>query len=322
MGRLLWRLGAALAGASVVVLSILLSFAWRGSARLARESQVADTAAGPVEYASLGRGPAVLLIHGTPGGYDQLLPLGRRLADEGFRAISVSRPGYLRTPSSPAQAPAEQAVVLRALLDVLGVTEVAVVAVSGGGPVALHLAAQEPNRVRALSLVAALAKRLAPYGGDPERAIRGFGPLWNAGAVTAMEWPSFGLRLLGVQDASARARLASDVTVADGLKYLFQSLAFTNRRRGYRDDVMAMFREDAVPPLEAIRVPTLAIYGEYDASVPLEHGHAVAERVTGARLEVLEAGSHTFFVTRQDWVLARLVPFLRSPTEAQAVPTR
>lgn len=39
---------------------------------LDRASIVVQTAKGPIEYAEIGHGPVVLMIHGDPGGYDQI----------------------------------------------------------------------------------------------------------------------------------------------------------------------------------------------------------------------------------------------------------
>jgi pimeloyl-ACP methyl ester carboxylesterase len=58
----------------------------------------ADTQQGAVEYAIEGDGPPVLVVHGTPGGSDQALAMGRFLAEAGLRVIAPSRPGYLDTP--------------------------------------------------------------------------------------------------------------------------------------------------------------------------------------------------------------------------------
>jgi pimeloyl-ACP methyl ester carboxylesterase len=108
---------------------------------LSKYSEVASTAVGPIEYAIQGQGPVVLAIHGTPGGYDHSLWLCKDMADSGqFTLLSVSRPGYGRTPLSAGKSPAEQADALVALLDSLGIKKVAAVAFSGGGPAALQLA--------------------------------------------------------------------------------------------------------------------------------------------------------------------------------------
>lgn len=77
---------------------------WRNEVtkNLVRDSVVVETPKGPIEYAEIGHGPPVLLIHGDPGGYDQIYQVLRlQLAENGvFRYIIPSRPGYLRTPLS------------------------------------------------------------------------------------------------------------------------------------------------------------------------------------------------------------------------------
>ena len=48
--------------------------------RIANGTDVAQTASGPIEYASVGDGPAVLVVHGAGGGVDQGLDFGGGLA--------------------------------------------------------------------------------------------------------------------------------------------------------------------------------------------------------------------------------------------------
>src|SRR5215813_1519330 len=88
----------------------------------------AQTAAGCMEYIQYGAGPAVLWLHGTPGGCDQAAFVAAGLAKCGFRLVCPSRPGYLGTPLAVGRTPAEQADALAALLDTLGITTAAVVA--------------------------------------------------------------------------------------------------------------------------------------------------------------------------------------------------
>jgi len=61
-------------------------------------SDMVATRCGPIEHAFTGDGLPVLLVHGAGGGYDQGLEFGKPLATSGFRVISMSRFGYLRTP--------------------------------------------------------------------------------------------------------------------------------------------------------------------------------------------------------------------------------
>jgi len=89
------------------------------------QSVVAQTRAGPVEYASRGGGPVVLVLHGGFGGFDQGHLFIPGLAEAGFSVIAPSRPGYLRTPLSTGETNEEQADAMAALLDTLGVRRAA-----------------------------------------------------------------------------------------------------------------------------------------------------------------------------------------------------
>src|SRR5918994_3534566 len=81
-------------------------------ARLLAGSRVVSTACGPIEVAEVGEGVAVLVVHGTGGGFDQGMNIARGFMGEwgeGFRRIAVSRFGYLRTPMPPDPSSAAQA---------------------------------------------------------------------------------------------------------------------------------------------------------------------------------------------------------------------
>ena len=140
--------------------------AWR---RASTGSMVADTARGPVEWASDGPGgpnvvrdgdaPVVMVLHGGVGGWDQGMALGEDWRiNESFTLLAPSRAGYLRTPLTTCATPAETADALVALLDVFGVSRAAVIGISGGGPTALQVAIRHPDRVSALVMVAAISR--------------------------------------------------------------------------------------------------------------------------------------------------------------------
>ena len=124
------------------------------------EIRTVTTAAGPVECADFGDadGPTVLTLHGSPGGVDQGIVMGRFLAAAGFRVLTMSRPGYLGTPLTDDTAPIDaQADLCVALLDAFEVESAGVLSWSGGGPVGYRLAVRHPDRVHALVALAALS---------------------------------------------------------------------------------------------------------------------------------------------------------------------
>ena len=78
-----------------------------------------------------------------------------------IRVLSVERNGLGETPFDESVGPAEHAADVWALLDARGVSSVSVMAISGGGPYAAHVAAAAPKRVRSLHLACAYTERLA-----------------------------------------------------------------------------------------------------------------------------------------------------------------
>jgi pimeloyl-ACP methyl ester carboxylesterase len=68
---------------------------------------------------------------------------------------------------------------------------------------------------------------------------------------------------------------------------------------------------DEVRPLDW-KTPTLLFWGERDEIVPLERGRALAERLKGARLEVLPGAPHACYLDQPDRFHALLLEFLGS----------
>src|SRR5690606_23539296 len=142
----------------VVVAALIVWFIFDADMRAARaalegRSEIAETAAGRIEYADVGEGTPLLTIHGAGGGFDQGLDNAGSMVGPGFRLIAPSRFGYLRTPVPADTSPAAQADAHVALLDTLGIDTAAVLGVSAGTRSALELALRHPERVSALILV-------------------------------------------------------------------------------------------------------------------------------------------------------------------------
>jgi hypothetical protein len=67
--------------------------------RISKGSQIIDTSFGPIEYADVGHGYPILVVHGAGGGYDQGVILANILLDgNSYRVIAPSRFGFLHTP--------------------------------------------------------------------------------------------------------------------------------------------------------------------------------------------------------------------------------
>src|SRR4051812_43826429 len=159
------RILTALLGLFAVALVALLALAYphyrrdidAARARASTGSELAQTACGPIEYAALGSGPAVLLVHGARGGFDQMLDTARALAQRGFRVIAPSRLGSLRTPLPADASPAAQADAHACLLDALKIDRAALIGVSAGAPSSMQFALRHAGRCAALVLLVPLA---------------------------------------------------------------------------------------------------------------------------------------------------------------------
>jgi pimeloyl-ACP methyl ester carboxylesterase len=111
----------------------------------------------------LGRGaagrphePPVVLLHGAGCNLEDVrLALGERLTAR-QRVIFVDRPGqgWSERPAGQGASPAEQAAILRKLLDRLSVERAVLVGHSWGGTLALTFALDHPDRVAGLVLLA------------------------------------------------------------------------------------------------------------------------------------------------------------------------
>jgi pimeloyl-ACP methyl ester carboxylesterase len=104
-----------------------------------------------LHYEERGSGPPLLLVHGT-GSYTEIWsPVLGGLA-RSHRVIAYDRRGFARSAAAPDGGLAEHARDAAALLDALGASPATVVGWSGGGVIALDLAASFPDCVAALIL--------------------------------------------------------------------------------------------------------------------------------------------------------------------------
>ena len=299
---------------------------WRWNKRLASElakhSQIADTRQGPIEYSLSGKGPVVLGIHGTPGGYEQVMISNKEVIESGdFCLLSVSRPGYGRTPLAVGKTPAEQADALMALLDFLKLDTVAVVCLSGGGPTALQLAIRHSNRVRALVLTSSVTKLYAYKASNSlsDKILRSSFGMWLFNFLARYATESIATMMLdelstysSVEKKKAVAAIMKD---SDRVQFIQQiasvSAPWALRKDGLVNDEQEMSKLEDYP-LESIAVPTLVIHGACDGDVSLEHGENAAYRIPNAKMIVSERGTHLLELGTDYKVLAKKrVDFLR-----------
>ena len=279
--------------------------------RMSTESQVIQTRHGPVEFITWGSGPAVLVVHGAGGGYDQGSSIAKAFGGEGLRWIAPSRFGYLRTPLPADASTAAQADAFADLLDELGIDRVAILAMSGGVPPSLQFALRYPARTSALVLLSS-----APYtpltAAEQQLPV----PIWIYKALFSSDFPYW------VLEKVARPSLETIFDVKPDLRAALtpEEKAFvadmvdafepvTKRTDGLRNEGAAI---DPLThyPLEEITTPTLVIHSRDDGINPFAFGAYTAQHITGAEFMPLTTGGH-LLLGHQAEVQTRVNAFLR-----------
>ncbi len=330
-GALVLLLAVAVAG---VVVSLRFQD-WKKAAlsRLEAGSKVVQTAAGPVEFAEAGSGQPLLVLHGAPGGYDQALALAGPLAEQGFRVIAPSRPGFLRTPLPTGLLFEDQADAMAALLDALGIEKVAVLGFSSGAQVAARFAARHPGRTTALVLASPITE---PYVRDPALEARRLLPeaalfdltgdmgAWRAASEAEKNPRALLERVLSRETTlgpAGRARVAADA-LADPAQVAFLS-AYMNslaplspRETGTRNDLLQLRALDPAG-YEAITAPMLLLAGEVDQGLPWMNPAAIAAKRPGAVVRwVPDAGHLVWLGPEAGKVREEIRAFLARPPAA------
>ncbi|AWK88115.1 alpha/beta fold hydrolase [Azospirillum thermophilum] len=271
------------------------------------------TAAGPVECAVEGDGPAILALHGAVGGWDQSMILARAAAPPGHRLVAVSRPGYLGTPLAVGRTPEEQADGFAALLDALGIAQAVVMAVSGGGLNALQFALRHPHRCRALVLVSACSERLRtriPLRFHLMRLAAHCPPLTRAMRRKVAADPEAAASR-SVPDPELRRRTLADPVAGPLHLALMLGMAegLDRRMPGTRNDI-AQSRRAIDYPLRSIACPVLSVHGTADPVVPVDGARRLAATLPRAALMEIDGGGHTVLFTHRERIARRVAGFL------------
>lgn len=263
--------------------------------------ETVDTDLGPVGLVRAGSGPPVLMIHGTPGGTDSSLAMGRFLVAGGFHLIAPARPGYPGTELGERQTIDDQADLHAALLDALGIERAAVITWSGGGPSGYRLAVRHPEKVSALTGFASVSKRYTP----PDESLD----------ERLIENTSAGNWLLRMLARHAPKSTVSSTLAAEGdldrkeLKALVEEamsdedernvvltmamvVADHKNRVGGMENDLARFGKIEDLQLERITAPSLIIHGTADIDVTPDHGDHATATIPGADFLAMDRGTH------------------------------
>lgn len=223
-----------------------------------------------------GDGPPIVFLHFGLGDWRVFEPQVRALADT-FRCVAYDRRfvGRTEAPNEPYDDVAD----VIGVLDALAIERVALVRLSGGGSLALSVAAAYPGRAWALVHIAAPVPGL-PWGlsDDQEAAYEAAGTPEAEMAVDFEVWAP-----LGVEDI------------------------FRDLRLQVRDGGEPARRPPVI--LEDVQVPTLAITAKHDPPRLQESGREAARRIPSAQLVEFDS-DHCLTLRQPDRVTQLIRDFL------------
>jgi pimeloyl-ACP methyl ester carboxylesterase len=259
------------------------------------KSQVAQTARGTIEYTLMGSGPVVLACHGTSQDCHSTQGL-EVLIRFGFSLLIPSRPGYGHTPLDVGRSSVQAAEALVALLDCLNIKTCSVIAVSGGGPTGIALAAKFPERIERMALMAAVSQPESRFLEPSYKTQMAFyGPLHG------LQWRM--LRLISNLSPRAMARQTMAIfsthdpddavnrLSGDGIQAIRRFYQGHSPRKGALNDATHTVGREL---LQAVSMPVIVIHSREDKSVPFKHAEWSLQNIPRASL--CEAGFTGHFI--------------------------
>lgn len=273
---------------------------------------VAATVEGPIEYADVGTGPVVLLLHGACANARERV-IHPPIARAGFRIIIPSRPGHGGTPSTVGRSTEDAAAALAGLLARLAIRRVLVVAVGTGAPTGAALAAGYPG------LVAGLVLESAPFDALPAGTIPCAGRAGRRLELVAAIAPRIAAaRLLAATSMPGRRGTRDRPRRADCdavRRFLHDRDA---RADAAGEDLHAVGDE----VLAAIRVPTLVVHGRRDRVAPFGGARRAHALVAGSRLFASATGGHLLWLGQgAEETTQRVIAFLKRCSAAILAPS-
>jgi len=248
-------------------------------------------------FDDVGSGPPVVLGHSLLCSGEMWGPQLPVLA-ESYRVINVDqrghgRSGHLTEPFDLYEMVAD----VVAVLDELGIDQAVWAGLSIGGMVAMRAAISVPNRVSGLILVDTHAGAETGYKKFKYRAM-------GAGAKLLGTRP-FLPAIVPLMFGPTTRRLQPDLV--DDWRERFAAIHLPSLNLTV--DALAR-RDNVIEKIGEMRIPTLGIVGDEDASLPEAYSREIAAAIPGASLVIVKGAGHLSSLEQPDAVTDAMMTFL------------
>ena len=256
-----------------------------------------------VAFDDVGRGPAVLLIHGFPLGRQMWEPQVAALVRAGYRVVTVDLPGFGESDVPTGRiAMTDLADQVAGLMDYLELEPAVVGGMSMGGYVLFALLERHPRKIRAACFI--VTKAGADDSEGRERRTRlaaaaleqGPGPVRDTftgilfAEATPRERPELVREVAGWMEATDPQGMAAGL------------LAMRDRR-------------DFTPQLGLFELPALVVAAEHDRAIPAEHSRVIADGLPDSTFCLIPGAGHIANLEAPEAFNRCLIDFLQGLRE-------
>jgi pimeloyl-ACP methyl ester carboxylesterase len=254
----------------------------------------ADTTFGRIAYVEKGAGPVALFIHGFPvNGFawrdvlDDLAPARRCIA------LDLMGLGYTEIKPDQDLGFDQQAAMIAAFMDRLGLSQVDLVGNDSGASISQVFAARYPSRLRSLTITNcevhdlwpnAMLKAAFDQFADPSIVI-GMKTMLDAPAVARQAFAS----------VYENAERIPDEAFKTYFEPLLSSDERSNNMRRFLNLGNLKVLTSIAPQLRELKVPTLIVWGEADTAFDLKSPEWLKNNIGGVKRLIMVPRAKLFF---------------------------
>lgn len=240
-----------------------------------------------IAYSQTGRGRRVAVLHGIPTSrflWRHVVPL---LAERGCEITAIDLLGYGQSdqPHNTDLGIAAQARLVGTLLEAIGWRDGTLVGHDIGGGIVQLVAVERPALANRLVLVDTIAYDSFPVG--PIARLKE--PVWD----TILGAPDFDLKK-GLRKSFEAGMIRTDRVTPELITAYEKPFAGVQGRLAYLRAARALLTDELakrMSEVEALKTPTLVVWGAQDVFQPIAYGERLAAALTNGRfVRVADAG--------------------------------